>query len=106
MDAYWNVDLVLTSWKRARAYSAAHLSHLCRAPSQVGSEWQEVMRYEPGDAFGERALLCSEPRAATVVAETHLRVYKLEQARSDGLLSCRRFLAVDTEHSVFDLTCR
>lgn len=33
-----------------------------------GEEPQKVMEYGPGDFFGERALLKSEPRAANVVA--------------------------------------
>merc|ERR1712079_557101 len=47
----------------------------------TGSLDQEVTHYEPGDLFGEKALLESAPRGATISALTPVKVLVL--SRSD-----------------------
>ena len=49
---------------------------------------KEVMQYNPGDYFGERALLKNEPRAASIVATSHTLVWaKLESKSFKRLLA-------------------
>lgn len=44
-------------------------------------DWHRVLKhYNEGDFFGERALISNEPRAASVYAETDVRVLKLSAA--------------------------
>ena len=40
---------------------------------------QEVMAYQPGDYFGERALLKGEPRAANIIAKTNCKLVSLDR---------------------------
>ena len=47
---------------------------------------EQVMRYEAGDYFGERALVCNENRAATVRAVTACEVLSLSADRVKPLL--------------------
>jgi cAMP-dependent protein kinase regulator len=42
-------------------------------------EAKEVMRYKPGDYFGERALLKNEPRAANVVAKSDCKLVSVDR---------------------------
>lgn len=49
-------------------------------------EAQEVMQYEPGSYFGERALLTNEVRAANIVATTDIRCLSLEREAFQRLL--------------------
>lgn len=37
---------------------------------EPGNAPVEVLKYGPGDYFGERALLKNEPRAANIIAKT------------------------------------
>lgn len=46
---------------------------------EEGGDDKEVMKYKPGDYFGELALLKNEPRAASVLAKTDLIVMKLDR---------------------------
>lgn len=46
---------------------------------ESGSAPQEVMQYKPGEYFGERALLKSEPRAANVIAKTDINVASIDR---------------------------
>ena len=46
---------------------------------EEGGDDKEVMKYKPGDYFGELALLKNEPRAASVLAKTNLIVMKLDR---------------------------
>ena len=50
-----------------------------------GTETQ-VMSYEPGKYFGERALLKNEPRAANVIATTRLQVVAIDRGSFSRLL--------------------
>jgi hypothetical protein len=50
--------------------------------------------------FGEMALLTDSPRAATVVAETDLMVWRLSRARFDTLLDHERGIARSIERSL------
>lgn len=42
-------------------------------------EAKEVMRYNAGDYFGERALIQNEPRAANVIAKTDCKLVSLDR---------------------------
>jgi cAMP-dependent protein kinase regulator len=44
-----------------------------------GEEAKEILSYEPGDYFGERALLKNEPRAANVIAKTDVRLVSVDR---------------------------
>lgn len=46
---------------------------------EAGAAPQEVMQYKPGEYFGERALLKSEPRAANVIAKTDMSVASIDR---------------------------
>lgn len=46
----------------------------------------EVLKYKPGDYFGERALLKNEPRAANIIATTQLQVVVLDRHSFKRLL--------------------
>lgn len=53
---------------------------------EPGHPPKEVMKYKPGDYFGELALLKNEPRAANVVATHRLKVVSLERNSFKRLL--------------------
>merc|ERR1719181_2732959 len=55
----------------------------------MGKQEKEVMQYTAGGAFGERALLRAEPRAASVIARTKVRAYTLEQAQFKTMIDNR-----------------
>jgi len=47
---------------------------------------KEVNRHSAGDFFGERALITDEPRAATIVAETPLKVWTVDRPAFERLI--------------------
>ena len=52
----------------------------CYATINIGrdvDEWMEVKSYGPGGFFGERALLRSEPRAASITCRTDVKALRL-----------------------------
>jgi cAMP-dependent protein kinase regulator len=53
---------------------------------EPGNAPVEVLRYGPGDYFGERALLKNEPRAANIIALTQLQVVTLDRHSFKRLL--------------------
>ena len=58
----------------------------CRAYRTVGSEHETLAVMQPGDVFGEMALLLEEPRAATVEAMDPVTVLVLDKATmTEGL---------------------
>jgi eukaryotic-like serine/threonine-protein kinase len=58
----------------------------CRAYRTVGSEQETLAVMEPGDVFGEMALLLEEPRAATVEAMDPVTLLVLDKATmTEGL---------------------
>ena len=58
----------------------------CRAFRTVGGVEETLGQMEPGDAFGEMALILFEPRAASVVAIDQVTVTVLDQATlNEGL---------------------
>ncbi len=58
----------------------------CRAFRTVDGVEETLATMEPGDAFGEMALILFEPRAASVVAIDHVTVTVLDQATmNEGL---------------------
>jgi CRP-like cAMP-binding protein len=58
----------------------------CRAYRTVGGVEETLGEMEPGDAFGEMALILFEPRAASVVAIDEVTVTVLDQATmNEGL---------------------
>lgn len=55
---------------------------------------QKVVRImEPGEVFGEMALLTGEPRSATVVARTPMELYQLHQEHFNSVLAWSPHLA-------------
>jgi CRP-like cAMP-binding protein len=58
----------------------------CRAYRTVGDKEETLSTMEPGDAFGEMALILFEPRAASVVAIDEVTVTVLDRATmNEGL---------------------
>ena len=53
---------------------------------EPGQPAVHVKDYQPGDYFGERALLKNEPRAANIIAKTRLQVVTLERKSFRRLL--------------------
>jgi len=53
---------------------------------EPGQPPKEVMKYKPGDYFGELALLKNEPRAANVIATQKLKVVSLDRNSFKRLL--------------------
>lgn len=47
---------------------------------------KEVNRHSSGDFFGERALITDEPRAATIIAETPLKVWTVDRPAFERLI--------------------
>jgi CRP-like cAMP-binding protein len=54
-----------------------------------------VASLEPGQFFGEMALLTGAPRSATVVAETDLHCYKLDRESFLEIIQARPLMAED-----------
>ncbi len=62
------------------------VSGRCRAYRTVSGQEETLSMIEPGEAFGEMALILFEPRAATVVAVDQVTVHVLDQATmNEGL---------------------
>jgi cAMP-dependent protein kinase regulator len=53
---------------------------------EAGKPPVEVMKYQKGDYFGERALIKNEPRAANVIAKTEITVLCLDRHMFKRLL--------------------
>lgn len=53
---------------------------------EAGKPPVEVMQYQPGDYFGERALIKNEPRAANVIAKSDITVLCLDRHMFKRLL--------------------
>lgn len=51
----------------------------CTVTRTVGEETYEIKKLKMGDAFGERSLLTSEPRSATVTADTNVELLRLDK---------------------------
>jgi cAMP-dependent protein kinase regulator len=51
-----------------------------------GEESKEVMHYQPGQYFGERALLKNEPRAANIVCKTDCTLVSVDRHSFKRLL--------------------
>ena len=51
----------------------------CFRVAKKGDDENKVKEYEPGDAFGELALLYNAPRAATIRAKTEAVLYSLDR---------------------------
>ena len=47
--------------------------------TMAGNEVQEVKTYNPGDYFGEVALLKNVPRAANIIAKSQLKLASIER---------------------------
>ena len=45
-----------------------------------GTEEKYLKTYQPGEAFGELALLYNAPRAATIVAKTKVQLWELDRS--------------------------
>ena len=53
---------------------------------EAGKPPMEVMKYKPGDYFGELALIKNEPRAANVIAKSEVSVVTLDRHSFKRLL--------------------
>lgn len=62
----------------------------------------ELMRVEPGDHFGELALLASRPRSASVVASTDVTLLCLEASRYRDIVREEPELALALVHELVD----
>ena len=52
----------------------------CTKVFNVGEEAKYLKTYQPGEAFGELALLYNAPRAATITAKTDAFCWELDRA--------------------------
>lgn len=58
-----------------------------KATKTIDEEVKEVMKYKPGDYFGERALIKKEPRAANIIATTEeLEIVSIDKDSFNRLL--------------------
>lgn len=64
-----------------------------RVANEVGGPERPVASLSPGNFFGEMALLTGAPRSATVVAESDVACYKLDQGSFLGTIQARPEMA-------------
>eukprot|EP00434_Breviolum_minutum_P012952 symbB.v1.2.011418.t1/scaffold761.1/size164655/3 len=74
----------------------------CYASIPINGEWKEVLKYEPGGFFGERALLRKEGRAATVTARSDVKLLKLSREEFVSMIEERDHKAKDSAVIVAD----
>ncbi|CAE7670055.1 PKAR, partial [Symbiodinium necroappetens] len=72
----------------------------CVAVVTSGKSSQEVMRYSAGDLFGEKALLESAPRGATISAETDVVTYTLTREDFEAKMGPMSQLKADGKATV------
>ena len=61
-------------------------SGTAKAVKRTETEEREVMQYQAGTYFGERALLMNDLRAASIIATSDVQVLSLERATFKRLL--------------------
>lgn len=69
-------------------------SYIVEGTAAVRRNGRVVARLGPGQYFGELALLDDQPRSATVVSTSPMRLLVLDRARFDALLDTMPGLAV------------
>ena len=75
---------------------------LTRGGARIIADGAEIAKLEPGDFFGETALLERRPRNATVIADTDAEVLVLNASEFRGLLESSPTIAAKLRAAVAD----
>lgn len=71
---------IFSEGEQGRAMYIVHAGELLKYQSSQSGQMVKLMRFKPGDFFGETTLIEMQPRQFTVVAETESRLYELTSA--------------------------
>lgn len=68
---------VFQEGEQGRSMFIVHSGELLKYQSGTSGRMVKMVRFKPGDFFGETSLIAMEPRAFTVVAETEAHLWEL-----------------------------
>ena len=68
---------VFQEGEQGRSMFIVHSGELLKYQSGTSGRMVKLVRFKPGDFFGETSLIAMEPRAFTVVAETESHLWEL-----------------------------